>query len=112
MKNGSSSSNISTVKVGDRISVSSGSNNSRVITVMNSRTGDVQYVIGDRIQFLTESGQSNSLSANSYTAVNGCYCHYKNSTSQFVLDNSYVTRGDSITIYYTDRDSVYEVVKN
>ncbi len=112
VKNGSSSSNISTVKVGDRISVSSGSNNSRVITVMNSRTGDVQYVIGDRIQFLTESGQSNSLSANSYTAVNGCYCHYKNSTSQFVLDNSYVTRGDSITIYYTDRDSVYEVVKN
>lgn len=111
VKNGSSSSNISTVKVGDRISVSAGSNGSRVITVMNSRTGKVQYVIGNRIQFLTDSGESNSLSSNAYTVVDGCYCHYEGSTNQFVLDNSYVTRNNTITIYFTDRDSVYEVVK-
>ena len=104
VKNGASYSNISAINVGDRINVSSGSGNSRIITVMNSKTGTIRYATTGLIQFLSdENGYS-------YKTVNGCYCHYKNSTSQFTLGN--LSRGDSVTIYFTDRDSVYEVVKN
>jgi hypothetical protein len=73
---------------------------------MKSKTGDVRYATSGLIRFLPESDTVN------YKAVNGCYCHYKNSTTQFVMDGQSLTRGDSITIYYTDINSVYEVVKN
>ncbi|MBQ5703014.1 MAG: S-layer homology domain-containing protein [Peptococcaceae bacterium] len=106
VKNGSTYSSLSQVKAGDRIIVGSGSASSKVITVMKSKTGDVRYATSGLIRFLPESDTVN------YKAVSGCYCHYKNSTTQFVMDGQSLTRGDSITIYYTDINSVYEVVKN
>ena len=106
VKNGSTYSNLNKVSTGDRVIVGTGSANSRVITVMKSKTGEARYAIGGHIQFLPESDTT------IYETVNGCYCHYKNSTSQFSMNGQNITRGDSITIYYTDTDSVYEVVKN
>ena len=106
VKNGSTYSNLNKVSTGDRVIVGTGSANSRVITVMKSKTGEARYAIGGNIQFLPESDTT------IYETVNGCYCHYKNSTSQFSMNGQNITRGDSITIYYTDTDSVYEVVKN
>ena len=106
VKNGSTYSSLSKVSVGDRIIAGSGSSGSRTITVMNSKTGDVRYATSGLIRFLPDSDTT------IYKTVNGCYCHYKNSTSQFVLDGQSLTRGDNITIYYTDTDAVYEVVLN
>lgn len=106
VKNGSTSSSLSKVTVGDRIIVGSGSSNNRTITVMSSKTGEVRYATSGLIRFLPESDTT------IYKTVSGCYCHYKNSTSQFVMDGQSLTRGNSITIYYTDINNVYEVVKN
>ena len=105
VKNGSSYSNMNNLNVGDRVIVG-GSASSKTITVMKSRTADVRYATSGLIRFLPES--DNTI----YKTVNGCYCHYKDSTSQFTMDVQNLKRGDSITIYYTDTDSVYEVVKN
>ena len=104
VKNGASYSSISAISVGDRILVDSSSSSKKTITVMSSKTGDIRYATGGYIQFLSdELGYS-------YTTINGCYCHYVNSTTQFTLGN--LTRNDNVTIYFTDRSSVYEVVKN
>ncbi|MBR4945295.1 MAG: hypothetical protein IKZ26_07795, partial [Peptococcaceae bacterium] len=106
VKNGSTYTSLSYISAGDRVIVSSGSSGKRVITVMKSKTGEVRYATAGVIRFLPDSDTT------IYKTVNGCYCHYKNSTSQFVLDTTNLTRGDSATIYYTDINSVYEVVKN
>ena len=103
VKNGSSYSNLNNLNVGDRVIVG-GSASSKTITVMKSRTADVRYATNGLIQFLADA------QGDSYKLVNGCYCHYKNSTSQFSA--STLTRNDNVTIYYTAQDSVYEVVKN
>ncbi len=104
VKNGSSYSNLNKVSVGDRVIVGAGSSGGRTITVMSSKTGDVRYATSGLIQFLSDA------QGDSYKLVNGCYCHYKNSTSQFAASS--LTRNDNVTIYYTDQDTVYEVVKN
>lgn len=104
VKNGTSYSSISKISVGDRIIVGSSSSSKRTITVLNQKTGDVRYATSGLIRFLPESNTT------SYKTVNGCYCHYKDSTKQFTLDS--LTRNDNITIYYTDNDAVYEVVWN
>ena len=104
IKNGATYSSLSAITVGDRIVVNSLSGSSKEITIMSSKTGDVRYATSGLIQFLSDDN------GYSYKTVNGCYCHYKNSTSQFTLDN--LTRNDNITIYFTDRNTVYEVVKN
>ena len=103
VKNGSSYSSLNNLNVGDRVIVG-GSASSKTITVMKSRTADVRYATSGLIQFLADA------QGDSYKLVNGCYCHYKNSTSQFSA--STLTRNDNVTIYYTAQDSVYEVVKN
>ncbi|MGM9526211.1 MAG: hypothetical protein ACI3U1_08080, partial [Peptococcaceae bacterium] len=104
VKDGASYSSLSAVSVGDRVLVESVSSSRKEITIMSSKTGDVRYATSGLIQFLSDDN------GYSYKTVNGCYCHYKNSTSQFTLDN--LTRNDNITIYFTDRNTVYEVVKN
>lgn len=104
VKNGASYSSISAISVGDRIIVNPTSTSSRSITVMSSKTGDIRYATSGYIQFLSDD------LGYSYTTINGCYCHYLNSTTQFTLGN--LTRNDNVTIYFTDRSSVYEVVKN
>ena len=104
VKNGISYNNLSTIQVGNRIVVSSSSSSGKTITVLNSRTGTVRYATSGLIQFLDDEN------GDSYKLINGCYCHYKNSTSQFTADT--LTRNDSVTIYYVDKNSVYEVVKN
>lgn len=105
VKNGASYSSISAISVGDRIIVDSSSSSKKTITVMSSKTGVIRYATSGYIQFLSDD------LGYSYTTVNGCYCHYKNSTSQFTLANL-TARSDSVTIYFTDRNNVYEVVKN
>jgi len=103
VKNGANYNSISAISVGDRVIVGSGSGG-RSFTIMSSKTGDVRYATGGYIQFLSDS------MGNSYLTVNGCYCHYNNSSTQFTLGN--LTRNDNVTIYFTDKNNVYEVVKN
>ena len=105
VKNGASYSSISAISVGDRILVDSTSSSKKTITVMSSKTGVIRYATSGYIQFLSDD------LGYSYTTVNGCYCHYNNSTTQFTLANL-AARSDSVTIYFTDRSNVYEVVKN
>ncbi len=104
VKNGANYTNLNTINEGDRIIVNPGTDSGRAITVMNSKTGLVRYATRGYLQFLSDD------LGYSYTTINGCYCHYRNSTSQFTLDN--LTRNESVTIYFTDRNSVYEVVRN
>lgn len=105
VKNGASYSSISAISVGDRILVDATSSSKKTITVMSSKTGVIRYTTNGLIQFMTDD------TGYSYKTINGCYCHYNNSTSQFTLANL-TARVDSITIYFTDRNNVYEVVKN
>ena len=93
--------------VGDRILVNPTSGTSKTVEVMQSKTGSVRYATSGLIQF---SGDTNG---NSYKTVNGCYCHNSNSTTQFALTSLNPTSGQQyiVTIYFTDRDNVYEVVR-
>lgn len=93
--------------VGDRILVNPTSGTSKKIEVMQSKTGLVRYATSGLIQF------SDDTNGNGYKTVNGCYCHNSNSTTQFALTSLNPTSGQkyTVTIYYTDKDNVYEVVK-
>lgn len=104
VKNGSNYSNISAISVGDRIVVNASTSSGRAITIMDSKTGDLRYATSGYIQFMSDA------LGNSYTTINGAYCHYDDSTKQFTLGN--LQRGDNVTIYFTDKNNVYEVVKN
>ena len=106
VKNGSTYNSLSYISNGDRVIVSSSSSGKRVITVMKSKTGEVRYATAGVVGFLPESDTT------MYKTVSDCYCHYKNSTSQFELNTTNLPRGANATIYYTDTNSVYEVVKN
>ena len=104
VKNGTTYNSLSAINVGDRILVDSLSGSKKEITVMDSKTADVRYATSGLIQFLSDTN------GYSYKTINGCYCHDKGSTRQFTLDN--LVRNDNVTIYYTDRNSVYEVIRN
>ena len=73
---------------------------------MSSKTGDVRFATNGLIRFLPEED------SDSYKLVNGCYCHYKGTTTQFIASPDTLPRDASVTIYYMDKDTVYEVVKN
>lgn len=104
VKNGSNYNNINAITVGDRIVVNASASSGRAITIMDSKTGDLRYATSGYIQFMSDA------LGNSYTTINGAYCHYDDSTKQFTLGN--LQRGDNVTIYFTDKNNVYEVVKN
>ena len=108
VKNGTTYNSLSAINVGDRILVGSLSGSQKEITVMNSKTADVRYATSGLIQFWTDE------LTYSYKTINGCYCHDKGSTRQFTLNSLNPTGSitSNVTIYYTDRNSVYEVVRN
>lgn len=102
LKNGSSSTSLSRISVGDRVMVSAGTTG-KSFTVMSEKTGTVRYAISGQLQFRNDS--------KIYKPSSSCYYHKKGYTAQLALDGYNLTNGDSATIYYVD-DIVYEIVKN
>lgn len=102
VKNGSNFNSITSLSVGDRVIVSSNASTGRCFTVLESKTGSLQYATAGILKFL----DSNTL----YKPINGCYTHRANSTTQIGLTS--LNRNDSVTIYYTSDNAVYEVIRN
>ncbi len=102
MKNGSEYSNLSRLSVGDRVLVDTVAGDTE-FKVLNSKTGVVRFATGTSIRF--QSDTNNTL----YTVVSNYYCHKENSTTEMVMSDL-TTGGDTVTVYYTDLDHVYEIV--
>ena len=102
MKNGTKYTSLGKLKEGDRVLIDPVSNGKK-ITVMNSKTGEVRFATSTGIQF------KNDTLGNLYVVESNYYCHKDNSTTKKALSDL-STGGMVVTIYYTDQESVYEIV--
>ena len=102
MKNGTKYTSLGKLYKGDRVLIDPVSNGKK-ITVMNSKTGEVRFATSTGIQF------KNDTLGNLYVVESNYYCHKDNSTTKKVLSDL-ATGGMVVTIYYTDQESVYEIV--
>ena len=108
MKNGSKYTSLSKLNEGDRVLIDPVSGGKKV-TVMNSKTGELRFATASTgIQF------RNDELGDLYQVVDNYYCHRDNSTNEKDLfelfDDGVIEAGDVLTIYYTDQESVYEIV--
>ena len=108
MKNGSKYTSLSKLNEGDRVLIDPVSGGKKV-TVMNSKTGELRFATASTgIQF------RNDELGDLYQVVDNYYCHRDNSTTEKDLfelfDDGVIEAGDVLTIYYTDQESVYEIV--
>ncbi len=102
MKNGTEYSSLNRLSVGDRVLVDTVAGD-KEFKVLKSKTGVVRFATGTSIRFQSDS--NNTL----YTVVSNYYCHKENSTTEMVMSDL-TTGGDTVTVYYTDLDHVYEIV--
>ena len=102
MKNGNRYESLGKLREGDRVLIDPVSNGKK-ITVMNSKTGEVRFATSTGIQF------KNDTLGNLYVVESNYYCHKDNSTTEKALSDL-STGGMVVTIYYTDQESVYEIV--
>lgn len=102
MKNGSKTTSLSRLSEGDRVLIEPIAGGKK-ITVLNSKKGEIQFAtVSTGIQFLDDDF------GDMYPVIGNYYCHKYNSTSE--KDLSDLSRGTEVTIYYTDKDEVYEIV--
>ena len=102
LKNGTKYTSLGKLSEGDRVLIDPASGGKK-ITVMNSKTGEVRFATSSGIQF------KNDTYGDLYLVVSNYYCHKDNSTTEKELSDL-STGGDVVTIYYTDQESVYEIV--
>lgn len=102
VKNGTKYTALSKLSEGDRVLIDP-LTSGKQITILSSKTGEIRFTTSTGIQFKDET------LGNLYVVTSNYYCHKANSTTKKSLTDL-STGGNTVTIYYTDQNSVYEIV--
>ena len=102
LKNSTRYTSLSYLKVGDRVLIDPVSDGKK-FTVLNSKTGELRFATSTALRFKNDATET------LYAVVSNYYCHKDTSTTQKLL-SELQTGGVVVTIYYTDKDHVYEIV--